>query len=71
MITYLSLKELAQRIGVKPATASRYKLPDPDALIGDVRGWLPESVDAWNENRPGHGGRPRTTTKPPSDTSTM
>lgn len=52
---YLSVKELAERIGVKPATASTYKLPEPDALIGDVRGWLPETVDAWNAARPGKG----------------
>lgn len=52
---FLSVKELAARIGVQPGTASTYKLPDPDALIGDVRGWLPETVDAWNAARPGKG----------------
>lgn len=52
---YLSLKELAAHIGVQAATAVKYKLPEPDALIGDVRGWLPETVDAWNAARPGKG----------------
>lgn len=55
MITYLSRAELAERIGVKPDTLSRYKLPEPDAMIGDVRGWTVETVDAWNAARPGKG----------------
>lgn len=55
MIRYLSLKELAERIGVQQRTASGYKLPEPDALTGDIRGWLPETVDAWNAARPGKG----------------
>lgn len=55
---YLSRTELADRIGVQPSTLSRYALPEPDAMIGDVRGWLPETVDAWNAGRPGKGGRP-------------
>lgn len=55
MIHYLSLKELAARINVQPATAAKYDLPEPDALTGEVRGWLPETVDAWNAARPGKG----------------
>lgn len=55
MQTYLSRSELAERIGVKPDTLGRYKLPEPDAMIGAVRGWLPETIDAWNEARPGRG----------------
>jgi hypothetical protein len=55
VITYLSRTELAERIGVKPDTLSRYKLPEPDAMIGATRGWLPETVDAWNAARPGRG----------------
>jgi hypothetical protein len=52
---YLSKKEVAEMIGVLPATLSRYKFPEPDAIIGDVRGWLPETVEAWNAVRPGRG----------------
>ena len=55
MITYLSASELAERIGVSPNTIKRYVLPEPDAVIGKVRGWLPETVDAWNAARPGSG----------------
>ena len=38
------------------------KLPEPDAMIGRTRGWLPETIDGWNAKRPGRGvggGRPR------------
>ena len=56
-VRYLSRAEVAQRIGVAPSTLSRYKLPSPDAVVGDVRGWLPETIDAWNAARPGRGAR--------------
>lgn len=54
---YLSRTQVAERIGVKPATLARYKLPPPDAMIGDVRGWLAQTIDAWNASRPGRGVR--------------
>jgi hypothetical protein len=54
---YLSRAQVAERIGVSPGALSRYKLPEPDAWIGDVRGWLPAMVDAWQERRPGRGAR--------------
>jgi len=55
MTVYLSAAEFAERIGVAVGTLSRYKLPEPDAMIGKYRGWLPETVDAWNAARPGRG----------------
>ena len=48
---YLSRAEVAERIGVAPDTLSRYRLPEPDATIGKVRGWLPATVDAWHASR--------------------
>jgi hypothetical protein len=51
-IRYLSRAEVAERIGVKPDTLGRYKLPEPDAVIGNVRGWLPRTIDAWDRARP-------------------
>ena len=57
MKRYLSRPEVAERIGVKPDTLNRYKLPEPDAQIGARQlGWLPETIDAWNASRPGRRG---------------
>ena len=57
MIHYLSRTEVAERIGVKPDTLGRYRLPPPDAQIGRTRGWLPATIDQWQQNRPGQGAR--------------
>ena len=57
---YLGIKQVSERLGV--ANAASYKLPEPDATIGRTRGWLPETIDQWNAQRPGRGvggGRPR------------
>jgi transcriptional regulator with XRE-family HTH domain len=57
VIGYLSRKQVAQRLGVTPGALSRYKLPEADAMIGDVRGWLPATIEEWQANRPGRGAR--------------
>lgn len=54
-IHYLSRTEVAELLGVKPDTLSRYKLPEPDATVGTARGWLRETIEAWNATRPGSG----------------
>ncbi|WP_240541490.1 hypothetical protein [Bifidobacterium callimiconis] len=57
---FLSTKEVGQRLGIKNAASAG--LPEPDAVIGTTKGWLPETIDQWNANRPGRGvggGRPR------------
>lgn len=64
-IRYMTSTEVAAHIGVKPSTLNRYKLPEPDAMIGNVRGWRRETVDAWNAARPGRG-RWRATAPTPS-----
>ena len=61
-IEYLSVTDVAKRLDISTAAVSAYKLPQPDALIGRTRGWLPETIDRWNTQRPGRGvggGRPR------------
>ncbi|ATH96030.1 transcriptional regulator [Dermabacter jinjuensis] len=59
MKIYLSRSEVAERIGVKVPTLARYSLPEPDALIGSTgrgtKGWLPETIDRWNAERPSSG----------------
>ena len=52
---FLSLKEVGERLGVKNPAAKGYNLPEPDALIGATRGWLPETIDRWNAARPAAG----------------
>jgi len=56
---FLSVTECAARLGITRSTLNSYirkdMLPAPDALIGDVRGWLPETIDEWNAQRPGRG----------------
>lgn len=61
-IHYLAIPQVAERIGAKPDTVSRYyrdgRLPEPDAQIGARQvGWLPETIDAWNASRRGQGWR--------------
>ncbi|CQD15680.1 putative transcriptional regulator [Mycolicibacterium conceptionense] len=56
MHRYLSVTELAERAGLAVNTAKSYsqipgRLPEPDAMIGRVKGWLPETVDAWISRR--------------------
>lgn len=71
-IHYLTVAGIANRLGISPTTAKKYadegRLPEPDAVTGDgpksVRGWLPATIDAWNANRPGRGGRSTKTTRP-------
>ena len=52
-IEYMSVTDVAKRLGISTAAASAYKLPQPDATIGRTRGWLPETIDRWNASRPG------------------
>ena len=58
---YLSRMQFAARIGVKPASLSRYKLPTTDVIVGPdtrpVQGWTEETIDKWNAARPGSGSR--------------
>ena len=49
---YLSLKQVGERLGVKNAAA--YRLPEPDAMIGTTRGWLPRRSwpSCWAQRAP-------------------
>lgn len=52
---YLNLTEFAERIDIARDTLAKYRLPPHDAMIGDRRGWLPSTIDEWNDARPGRG----------------
>ncbi|MGV9181794.1 transcriptional regulator [Arcanobacterium canis] len=62
---YLSLRGYAKRIGIAYSTIRKYqiekRLAPPDAIIGEgnspTHGWLPETIDTWQINRPGQGAR--------------
>lgn len=57
-VRYLSRPEIAERLGLHPDTLNRYKLPEHDAQIGPrLKGWLPETIDTWNDERVGQGWR--------------
>lgn len=52
---YLGAKQVAERLGITSGGLLNLKLPEPDATIGRTRGWLPETIDEWNAQRPGRG----------------
>lgn len=52
---YVGVIDVTQRLGIVKSAVSAYKLTEPDVMIGRMRGWLPETIDEWNRNRPGRG----------------
>lgn len=54
-VRYLSRSDIENRLGLRPGALGRIKLPEPDAYVGRARGWLPETIDRWNAERPGRG----------------
>jgi predicted DNA-binding transcriptional regulator AlpA len=55
---YLTSHEVADRLGLSHSTILKYRhrphmrFPAPDVMVGHMPGWLPATVDAWNDNRP-------------------
>lgn len=57
-IKALTLQEAADRLGLSRSTLRTYRgFPAPDVQIGRIVGWLPQTVDEWQSNRPGRGAR--------------
>lgn len=62
---YLGTSAVAERTGLAVATIRSYILkdlmPEADVIIttpsGPLRGWSPETIDAWLASRPGRGAR--------------
>jgi len=52
---YWGVREVAERLGITAAAAAQAHLPEPDAWIGQTRGWRPETIEAWIPTRPGKG----------------
>ncbi|MDN4521331.1 hypothetical protein QYF68_26430 [Mycolicibacterium austroafricanum] len=56
VVRYLGVNEVAARTGLSPNTIKSYssipgRMPQPDAMIGRVKGWTPETIDRWMERR--------------------
>lgn len=56
MDKYLSVTEVADRTGLALNTVKAYsqipgRLPEADVKIGRVKGWKPETIDAWMKGR--------------------
>ncbi|MFJ4761645.1 helix-turn-helix domain-containing protein [Kocuria marina] len=62
MLVFLSVTEAAARLGLTRDGLIRrlraYPL-EADAMIGTTRGWLPDTLDAWDKTIPGPGPAPR------------
>lgn len=67
-VHYLNLAQFEERLGMARGSLSKFRLPDPDVVVGPVnddgsiprgtaRGWTPETIDEWNAARPGQGRR--------------
>lgn len=55
MIRFWGRADVAKFLGVKTDSINGYELPEPDAGIGTHRGWMPETIERWAQNRPGRG----------------
>ena len=64
MIRYIGVAGVASWFGVSPQTVTKWldryaeshPTPEPDAMVGDVKGWLPEREEEWRkwaDARPG------------------
>lgn len=53
---FLGRAEVARYLGLAGVQSlTRIKLPPHDAQIGPHKGWLPSTIDKWNDDRPGRG----------------
>lgn len=59
-IRYLTVPQVGEYIGVSRGTMQKYQaiMPVEDARIGTLPVWLPDTIDQWNQLRPGR--RPST-----------
>ena len=67
MLKFLGRKEVAAYLGVKTDSINGYDLPDPDAMIGTHKGWLPQTIETFKSSRPGRGNWGKTKTDAPKD----
>lgn len=65
---FLTSAQLADKLGIKPASVYRYRvrgdLPEPDEFVGRTPLWKATSVDAWLAERPSHSWHRKVKTTP-------
>lgn len=58
---YLTRKGIAELLGIKHTTVTGYDerglLPEPDVMVGHVKGWSEQTILDWKAKRPGRGHR--------------
>ena len=63
MSDMLSTREVAELVGVKPASIRRYRVrgtfPEPDGYVGVTPWWYRSTVEAWLAKRPPVGRPPK------------
>jgi hypothetical protein len=62
-IKYMSFTNVAEMLGITKGALAHYKLPEPDCFVGNAKGWLPETIQQWDDARPRKRGRPAHTDK--------
>jgi predicted DNA-binding transcriptional regulator AlpA len=59
------VSEVADRTGLALNTVKAYSqdtprlMPKPDAMIGRVKGWTAQTIDAWHAGKSGNQPQPR------------
>ena len=54
VMVYLGVRQVAERTGLALNTVKAYaqdtprRMPEPDAMIGRVKGWKTQTIDAWH-----------------------
>lgn len=49
---YLSLTDMANRLGIRTQVLMGYRLPFPDVYVGNSRGWSERTFEKWRKRHP-------------------
>jgi hypothetical protein len=55
-LRFMGRTEVAYYLGLSClGSLTTAKLPPPDIIVGDRKGWTTDTIDAWRQTRPGRG----------------